>query len=134
MPGNSREFVEVELMPNCRIMRTRIIYRGAGMVAYFIGLALVAMTCIIIGLLIWKKQKINLIHDYHLKGIKDISGYSASMGKSIFALGIFLLFNGVMSLLSFIPVGIIVGILIVGMIIISAFIFKVQMKYSGQIM
>ena len=103
------------------------------MFLYFIILTLVSIPFIIMGLLIWKKQKTNLIHEYHLKDIKDLPGYSASIGKAIFSLGILLLSSGIMSLFSFVPIGVSTGILTVGTIVIIIFMFRIQKKYSGNI-
>ncbi|TCK98048.1 uncharacterized protein DUF3784 [Natranaerovirga hydrolytica] len=98
----------------------------------FFMITLVALIFMTIGLLIWKKQKVNLIHAYHVKGVEDIKGYCSAMGKAIFILGIFLLLNGVMDVLFLIHKSIRVGILIFGMIIIFGSIFKIQKKYSGR--
>ncbi len=57
---------------------------------------LVSLVLIIIGLQIWKKEKITLMHTYHYKNIKeeDKSKYCEEIGKNIISLGITCLLFG----------------------------------------
>ena len=50
----------------------------------------VGVLFIVLGLLIWKKEKITLIHDYHWDRVKeeDKSAYTALIGKGVFIIGV----------------------------------------------
>ena len=43
----------------------------------------VGLVCIVLGFLIWKREKINFLHDYHYKNVKeeDIPALSADAYK-----------------------------------------------------
>jgi len=58
-----------------------------------VGLLLIAL-----GLVIWKKQKITLLHDYHCKNVKleDIPTYTRSMGIGLIVMGIGLCLTGIL--------------------------------------
>ena len=84
----------------------------------------------ILGLLLWKKQKVTLIHTYHYKNVRrdDIPAYTRLMGISLIVMGVGCCLAGLMvfidplySTLSVIA-GIIVGILLMN---------KAQKKYNG---
>ena len=47
---------------------------------YFIIMALVALALVSVGLLLWKKNKVNLIHAYHLARVEDLAGYYLGHG------------------------------------------------------
>lgn len=66
-----------------------------------------------LGFLIWKKERINLIHDYHYTKVKekDKKAYTSIMGKAMIVIGIGMAISGVIgifidSLKSAIPFGI----------------------------
>lgn len=61
---------------------------GIDMYDYF--LALVGLSISIFGLIIWKKQKINLIYGYNSRNVKkeDVKEYTESMGKAQIIVGI----------------------------------------------
>ncbi len=52
---------------------------------------------IVLGLLIWKKEKITLIHDYHWDRVKeeDKSAYTALIGKGVFIIGVSTVLTGI---------------------------------------
>lgn len=52
---------------------------------------------IYLGLIIWKKEKISIIHSYHYKKVKecDRKAYTEMMGKGILIMGIGMLFTGI---------------------------------------
>lgn len=60
----------------------------------FILMIFLAMMFLILGLLIWKKEKIGLLHSYHYSKVleEDKKSYTEEMGKSliIIAIGLFL--------------------------------------------
>ena len=47
------------------------------------------MLCIVLGLLLWKKQKISLLHDYHYQNVKkeDVPAYTRQMGIGLITIG-----------------------------------------------
>lgn len=92
--------------------------------------AAVGLLCIILGLLIWKKQKISILHDYHYKNVaeEDIPAYAKTMGIGLIIVGGGICLGGLVNLfesvLWWIPmlIGFVVGIAVMG---------KGQKKYNG---
>ena len=89
------------------------------------------IVCIVLGLLLWKKQKIQLVHDYHHKNVQpqDIKAYTKLWGNALIILGICVC-----------PTGIIdytfctwIGWVLFGAGLAFCFIIgnKVQKKYNG---
>lgn len=68
------------------------------LVASWIGL-FVGILIICVGMLIWKKQKISLIHSYHYKKVKekDKKAYTRGMGKGIVIIGMGCVFMGIIN-------------------------------------
>ena len=62
---------------------------------------LVALLCVGMGLLIWKKQKISLLHDYHYRNVKkeDVPAYARLMGIGLVLIGIGVFLTGLFMLL-----------------------------------
>ena len=100
------------------------------MIVGFIIELIVGTLCITFGLLIWKKQKLSLLHDYHYKNVKeeDISAYCKLMGIGLMTIGIGICLTGLYSLVFENLYGLLILLLgfVVGIIIIS----KAQ-KYNG---
>ena len=90
----------------------------------------VGLLCAVMGLLIWKKQKVSLIHDYHYKNVKkeDIPCYSRLIGIGIIIIGAGIGAAGIMNLfelsLWWIP-------LLAGFIAGLAVMNRAQKKYNG---
>ena len=95
--------------------------------------AIVGILCIVLGFLIWKKQKISLIHDYHYRNVKeeDVPSYTRQIGSGLIIIGSGILLTGMLDLLNsslwWIP-------LIIGFSIGLIVIIKAQKKYNGSIM
>ena len=93
----------------------------------------VGLTCIILGLLIWKKQKISILHSYHYKNVKqeDIPAYTRLMGIGNIIIGAGICLTGLLNIACpkawWIPM---VGGFVVGFIVL----YKAQKKYNGSIM
>lgn len=53
-----------------------------------------------LGFLIWKKERINLIHDYHYTKVKekDKKAYTSIMGKAMIVIGIGMAISGVIGI------------------------------------
>lgn len=62
---------------------------------------------LILGWLIWKKEKITLLHDYHYAKVKpeDRKAYTGAMGKGLNAVGIGMIAGGVMQLTQYEAIG-----------------------------
>lgn len=94
---------------------------------------LAGLMCIICGLLIWKKQKVSLLHDYHCRNVQeeDVPAYTKSMGIGLVALGAGLCLTGALlpleSFLSWIPAQL-------GMVTGLAITYKAQKKYNGSVL
>ena len=96
-----------------------VLYLGVG--------ALIA----VFGLLIWKKQKLSLLHDYHYKNVKpeDAAAYAKQMGIGQILIGAGLCLTGVLRLFTdswFAWTGLVLG-LVCGVWVIH----KAQMKFNG---
>ena len=100
------------------------------MLPFFIIYALVGIACITVGLLVWKKGKVSLMHGYHLIGVEDKKAYGEASGKALFGLGVFLIVLGAASL----PEGVSPEALNFATILgIIAYVFcmtRIQKKYS----
>ena len=59
------------------------------MIVGVIILFAVAALCVVLGLLIWKKQKISLVHDYHHWNVseQDVPAYCRKVGVSLIVMG-----------------------------------------------
>ena len=70
------------------------------MFAEFIICMAVGILCIILGLILWKKQKISLVHDYHCRKVKkeDIPAYTRLMGIGLLLIGIGCCLTGIINL------------------------------------
>ena len=95
--------------------------------------ATVGLLCIVLGFLIWKKQKLSLIHDYHYRNVKeeDVPSYTRQIGSGLIIIGSGILLTGMLDLLNsslwWIP-------LIIGFSLGLIVIIKAQKKYNGSIM
>ena len=98
-------------------------------VGFIIELA-VGAVCVIIGLLIWKKQKVTLVHDYHYRNVKkeDIPAYTRLLGIGLILIGIGICVTGFLNLVesSFWWIPMLIGF-VAGFIVLN----KAQKKYNG---
>ncbi|MBO6041413.1 MAG: DUF3784 domain-containing protein [Oscillospiraceae bacterium] len=93
----------------------------------------VAALCIVLGLVLWLKQKISLLHDYHYQHVKkeDIPAYTRQMGIGIILIGAGIGLDGLFTALDspywWVPMtaGIVLG---------SVVMVRAQKKYNGSIM
>ena len=60
-------------------------------------LGLVAVTLLILGYLIWKKEKISLLHDYHYNKVaeEDKKAFCTLSGMGVFSIGFGMLISAV---------------------------------------
>lgn len=59
---------------------------------------IVGIICAVLGYLIWKKEKITLLHDYHYYNVKeeDKKAFCTLSGMGVFSIGIGLLITAVL--------------------------------------
>lgn len=90
----------------------------------------IGLLCIVLGLLIWKKQKINILHSYHYKNVKkeNLSAYTRQMGIGQIIIGVGICVTGLFNLFEsvywHIPLvaGLVIGLLLM---------HNAQKKYNG---
>ena len=95
---------------------------------FAVGLLLAAL-----GLLLWKKQKVSLLHDYHYSHVKqeDLPAYTRQMGIGLIIIGAGIFLTGLLDLalsaLWWIPLaaGIVLGLIVI---------YLAQKKYNGSVM
>ena len=93
----------------------------------------VGAICTVLGVLLWKKQMVSFLHDYHYKHVKkeDIHAYTRQMGIGLIIIGAGIiitgLFNLVDSSLWWIPLlaGFVLGFVVITM---------AQKKYNGSVL
>ena len=95
--------------------------------------AAVGAACIFLGWLLWKKQKVTILHDYHYQHVKkeDIPAYAKQMGVGLILVGAGICLTGLLNLASsplwWIP-------LLAGIVSGLAVIYRAQKKYNGSVM
>ena len=90
----------------------------------------VGALCIVLGSILWKKQKVSLVHEYHYKNVKkdDIPAYTRLLGIGLIVIGAGICVTGVFNWLEssfwWIPmlIGFAAGLLVMN---------KAQKKYNG---
>ena len=103
------------------------------MILGFIIELAVGAICIVLGILLWKKQRITILHDYHYKHVKkdDIPAYTRQMGIGLIIIGAGIIITGLLNLaysaLWWIP-------LLTGFVIGLAAIYRAQKKYNGSVL
>ncbi len=93
----------------------------------------VGLLCAVLGLLLWKKQRISLLHDYHYQNVKkeDIPAYTKQMGIGLIITGAGICMTGLLNLADssvwWVP-------LTAGFILGLAVIYRAQKKYNGSVL
>lgn len=102
------------------------------LIAFGILFILIGAMLVIIGLILWKKQKISLIHDYHYTKVKaeDIKSYTKVMGKATIATGMSFMLMGILEMITSIPSYMGGLILILGLIVSGVMFYRAQKKYN----
>ena len=93
----------------------------------------VGAVCIVLGVLLWKKQRVSILHDYHYKNVKkeDIPAYIRQIGIGLIIIGAGIVITGLLNLvyssLWWIPLsaGFVIGLVVILM---------AQKKYNGSIL
>ena len=90
----------------------------------------VGLLCVVFGLLIWLRQKLSLLHDYHYQNVKqeDVPAYARLIGIGLMIIGAGICVTGIFNLMAsslwWVPLlcGFVAGLLVM---------HKAQMKYNG---
>ncbi len=93
----------------------------------------VGAICIVLGVLLWKKQRVSILHEYHYRHVKedDIPAYTRQMGIGLILIGAGIVIAGLLSLagssLWWIPLsaGFVLGFLAI---------CTAQKKYNGSVL
>lgn len=93
---------------------------------------LVAAVIITIGLVLWIKKKISLVHSYHHTHVKeeDVPAYTRALGIGLIVIGLGIAGTGVLDLLH---IGLWWIPLLVGFVVGLAILCVAQKKYNGSI-
>ena len=93
----------------------------------------VGLLLAVLGGLLWKKQMVSILHDYHYKNVKreDLPAYTRQMGIGLIVMGAGICGAGLLSLIDS-PCWwiLLLGGIALGLILIV----KAQKKYNGSIM
>ena len=102
------------------------------LIAFGILFTLIGAILVIIGLILWKKQKISLIHDYHYTKVKDedVKSYTKAMGKATIGIGLSTMLMGILEIISYIPSYMGGLIFIIGLIVSGVMFYRAQKKYN----
>ena len=65
------------------------------MITALIIVGLTGIVFCLLGYLIWKKQKITLLHDYHYDKVSDKEAFCALSGKGVLTIGVSLLITAI---------------------------------------
>lgn len=92
----------------------------------------VGILCVVLGVLLWSKQKVSLLHDYHYQHVKesDIPAYTRQVGIGLIVIGAGIMLTGLLELLysSFWWIPLAAGF-VTGLIVFYA----AQKKYNGSV-
>ena len=70
------------------------------MIVGFIVELAVGSLCVVLGLVIWIKRKVSLVHTYHYKNVKkeDLPAYSRLLGIGLILIGVGICVTGLLNL------------------------------------
>jgi len=94
---------------------------------------MVGLSIIIIGILLWKKRMLSILHEYHYRNVrqKDIPAYTRQIGISLIIIGAGIVITGILNLfyssLWWIPL---LGGFSLGLIML----YITQKKYNGSVL
>ena len=105
--------------------------RNFHMVFGVIVLFAVAALCVVLGLVIWKKQKISLVHSYHYANVRerDKPAYCKQVGISLLVIAGGVALDGAAVLLRRDSLGI--TLMMVGIVAGLVIMHKAQKQYNG---
>ena len=91
----------------------------------------VGALCVVLGLILWKKQKISLVHDYQHQNVReeDVPAYCRLVGIGLIVIGVGIALDGVANLVCRESLGYLaLAAWIIGGIIVM---HRAQMQYNG---
>lgn len=97
---------------------------------YAIILFATAVIFALVAVLIYK-GKTDLIHDYHQTKVTDKIGYGKAFGKAMAVIAVAMALSGAISLFGDSAMGIAFAALLVGLLVGTIAIVRVQKKYNG---
>ena len=102
------------------------------MLIYAIIMFLVAGLFAWLGVAIYR-GKTDLIHSYHQTKVADKAAYGKAFGKALFVFAAAMLLSGILALLGSPDAveGLVVAVLLIGIVIGTAYIVVVQKKHNG---
>ena len=91
----------------------------------------VGALCFVFGWLLWKRQKISLIHEWHTRNVKraDVPAYTKQIGLGLIAIGTGCVLTGTVALGLEEPLGWIA--LAIGFVVGFGLMIAAQKKYNG---
>ena len=91
------------------------------------------VTAVIFGVMAMQiyQGKTDLIHDYHQTKVTDKTGYGKAFGKALAVIAVAMALSGAISLFGDSAMGIAVATLLVGLLVGTIAIVRVQKKYNG---
>jgi tellurite resistance protein TehA-like permease len=91
----------------------------------------VGALCVVLGLILWKKQKISLVHDHQRNHVseEDVPAYCRMMGISMIVIGVAIALDGVANLFSWESLG--YAALAVGILGSLVIMHRAQKQYNG---
>ena len=102
----------------------------ADVIALIFMLAL-SLVFVVLGLLIWKKQRIDLIHEYHHTGVskKYVPAYTRLMGIAMIVLGAGIGIGAAVEVLvdTFVGIALVLAAIVAAVVLMS----RAQKKYNG---
>ena len=103
------------------------------MIVELIVMCAVGLLCVVLGLLIWKKQMISLVHDYHHRHVRpeDVPAYTRLVGIGLLLIGAGILLTEIIDLVT----GTLWGWLAFGAGFVAgiALMQRAQTKYNGSL-
>lgn len=92
----------------------------------------VGAICVILGLLLWIRRKVSLLHDYHYRNVRkeDLPAYTRQMGIGLILIGAGIMITGLLNLAYsslwwiLLAAGFVSGITVL---------YRAQKKYNGSV-
>ena len=98
------------------------------MVLYGMIMLLTAVLFAVVAVMIYR-GRVDLIHDYHQKNVKDKTAYGKAFGKAMAVISVGMALSGIVSFFNIAWIS--VTLLIIGLVIGFVCMYRVQKKYNG---
>ncbi len=102
------------------------------MIFGFVICLAVGILCMILGIIVWKKQKLSLIHDYHIQNIQpeNVPAYTRQIGAGLILCGAGCWTIGTAIVTE--KTGLLIVGLLLGLLIGTAILAGAQIRYGGK--